>query len=467
MLICRISDRKQLDGVSLDAQKRHLREYAENNNLIIAHTASFQESAKASKLRPQFHAAIEEGERLKVRHLVFYMFDRVSRNYTDLEMLEELVQSGEIVLHIASGNVVLHKDSDDSSFFMSDINVAQAKQENRTRRRKTIDGMIERCMNAWYPSRPPSFYVQQPLIDDNGRMKRRGSTIVGPTEEGRLLVRREMELHLKGYSLDRIRDICLSEGLVPSKSIPTYRRSAIDKHLKTPFYAAIADGDHDFRSQFVWRGVRYKGKHTPIFTVEEWAKLQASFGLRSSQRKLKHEGLFAQGLLSLRCAEPTCGCKITYAPKEKANGTVYHYYRCADGKRVHVGRGEPQVNVREEDILDQLGGVVDAISVTEDIAEAITVGLNETHRQVKAAKANAVKTYKAQLLALNEKENRIVDMFASGSIDGEVFKRQQVRVREEREGLFNKLQEAEGEADDAYLVTAQRVLELAKTAKTL
>lgn len=60
-----------------------------------------------------------------------------------------------------------------------------------------------------------------------------------------------------------------------------------------------------------------------------------------------------------------------------------------------------------------------------------------------------------------------MDMFANGSIDGEVFKRQQARVRDEREGLFNKLQEAEGQADDAYLVTAQRVLELAKTVKTL
>lgn len=63
-----------------------------------------------------------------LRHLVFYMFDRVSRNYTDLEMLEELVRDGEIVLHIASANVVLHRDSDDAAFFASDINIAQAKK---------------------------------------------------------------------------------------------------------------------------------------------------------------------------------------------------------------------------------------------------------------------------------------------------------------------------------------------------
>ena len=42
----------------------------------------------------------------------------------------------------------------------------------------------------------------------------RGSTVAGPPE-GRRLVRREMELHLKGYSLDRIRETCLGEQLVP------------------------------------------------------------------------------------------------------------------------------------------------------------------------------------------------------------------------------------------------------------
>lgn len=86
--------------------------------------------------------------------------------------------------------------------------------------------MVQRCLNGWYPSRPPSFYIQQPVIDENGRMKRRGSTIVGPTEEGRLLVRREMELHLEGCSLDKIRETTLAERLVPLKQIPTYTISS-------------------------------------------------------------------------------------------------------------------------------------------------------------------------------------------------------------------------------------------------
>jgi hypothetical protein len=45
------------------------------------------------------------------------------------------------------------------------------------------------------------------------------------------------------------------------------------------------------------------------------------------------------------------------------------------------------------------------LAMSERIAHAITEGLNETHRQVRAAKAEAVTKYKAQLVALDEKEN--------------------------------------------------------------
>ncbi len=146
---------------------------------------------------------------------------------------------------------------------------------------------------------------------------------------------------------------------------------------------------------------------------------------------------------------PHAGAKIAYAPKEKPNGVVDHYYRSSDGKRVHVGRNERQVNVREDDILDQLGRPVDAIAVTEAIAHAITEGLNETHRQVRAAKAEAVK------------------MFANANTAPDVFKRQQVRVREDRDDLFNRLQEACEQGEDTYPVTAQRVWEPTKTAERL
>ena len=474
MLICRISDRKQKDGVSLEAQDHHGREYADRVGLRLVIAKPFQESAKKSQLRAEFHAAIDEARRQKIKHLIFYVWDRITRNFTDAEMLEEMIRDGEIIVHIASGGTVLHADSDDSEFFLFDINVAQAKQDNRNRRRKTLDGMEQRCRNGWYPSRTPSFYAQVPSLDENGRPKRRGGTVVGPTEEGRRLVRREMDLHLKGFSLERIRRKCITDGLVPARYLATYTATQIDDHLKNIFYAAIPNPRADperphetFRSQFVWRGNWYEGKHEPIFSAAEWERLKASFGLKATQRVLKHQGLFATGPLSLSCAADGCGCKVTYAPKTKPSGVTYSYYRCADGRRVHRGKGEPQVNVKEQEILDQLAGAADAIEITSAFAEAVARELNETHRAATEAKKKSAEVYRAELRALEEKENRIFDRFDTSEINRSTFDAQVARVREARRDRFEKLRDADTESDTAYLDTARDVLELAKQAKSL
>jgi len=465
MLICRISDRKQKDGVSLEAQEKGGTAYVEDVGLKLVSTRPFQETAKKSTLRAEFHAAIAEARQAHIKHLVFSFWDRITRNFTDAELLEEMIRDDEITLHVAAGRTVLHAESGDSEFFMFDINVAQAKQDNRLRRRKTIDGMEQRCRNGWYPSRTPSFYAQQPALDEDGRPKRRGGTVVGPSEEGRRLVRREMELHLRGFSLEWIREKCVAEGLVPAKYLRTYTPTQIDKHLKNVFYAGLPKPHDGFKSQFVWRGIWYEGKHEPIFTAEEWEKLKASFGQRKLFKKLQHEGLFGQGPLLLACE--ACGCKITYAPKTKASGVKYHYYRCADGRRMHRGNGEPQVNVKEDDILDQLVAAVDAIQITDAFAKAVANALNETHRAAMEAKKKSADVYRAEIRTLEEKEDRLFDRFDGGEIDRDTYDRQLARLRADKTDRFEKLREADTEIDTAYLDTAQDVLELARQAKSL
>jgi DNA invertase Pin-like site-specific DNA recombinase len=466
MLICRVSDKKQLDGVSLGAQLHRQTEYAQTVGLEVVETEQFQESAKESAHRVRFRRALEKARRGGIRHLIFFSSDRLSRNFTDSEMLESAVRKGEFIVHFATDNRVLHRATGDAEFFMQDINTAQSKQENRIRSSKTISGMEERCRNGWYPSRVPSFYFQQPLLDDDGRMKRRGSTVEGPTEEGRRLVRREAELHLQGCSLGSIRTTCLREGLVPAKMIGSYSRSAIDKHLKNEFYAALEKPHDGFKSQFTWRGTHYEAKHEPIFSYDEWTRLQASFGKRATYRKLKHHALFNRGPLRLTCAAPDCGCQVTYAPKVKGEKT-FRYYRCADGKFVHRGQKQPQVNLSEERILEQLGTALDRICIGDELAVAIADELNAAHRVARTQRERAVVSLQAELGGVDEKEDRLFKRLDSGDIDGQTYKRQLERVRAERDEAVAKLKAAQGSVDDAYLVTASRVLELAKSAKKL
>lgn len=464
MAIGRISDRKQKDGVSLDAQERAMAAYVEGHHLSMAHTARFQESAKKSKLRRQFHAAIEHALTEKIRHLVFYVWDRVTRNFTDSEMLEELIRDDEIVLHIASGHNVLWEGSDDSAFFMFDINIAQAKQDNRTRRTKTIGGMEEKALSGWFPGRAPDGYFNQVALDENGRPKKRGGTIGGPTEEGRRWLRREMELRLAGCSLDMIRRKCLDEGVVPSSKVATYHKSLVEKHLKNPFYAALERPHDGFKSRFFWRGKVYDGRHEPLFTAQEWRDLQASFGKRAAYRKTKHLGLFGQGPLRLRCADEQCGSLITYAPKINRHGLRYDYYRCANGKKVH----EHEVNVQEGDILQQLGRAIGDIDISDDFAQAILESLGEVHHRASEAKSRELAKYRAERDELRVKQDRLYDRYDGGEIDRSMYERQLARLRQEDDRLLSVMDTAQRGIDAGVLsVSAKVVLELAKSAKNL
>lgn len=88
--------------------------------------------------------------------------------------------------------------------------------------------------------------------------------------------------------------------------------------------------------------------------------------------------------------------RFAYAPKSKSNGTTY-YYRCADGRRIHARRNEQQVNVREADILEQLGTAIDAIVLTPELADAIADGLNATHKAAVQENARSAQKYREEI----------------------------------------------------------------------
>lgn len=73
--------------------------------------------------------------------------------------------------------------------------------------------------------------------------------------------------------------------------------SEVDHFLKQEFYAGW----------FTWRDERYRGKHEPVFTADEWDRLQATFGKRAPYGSPLDKGGALQGFMT--CAE--CGCLIT------------------------------------------------------------------------------------------------------------------------------------------------------------
>lgn len=254
-----------------------------------------------------------------------------------------------------------------------------------------------------------------------------------------------------GRSPEAVADRVLEEGLVPDcykrRFRGASRKSMVEKIVKNPFY----------RGDFLWGDELYPGKHEAVVTAKEWAQAQ-EVG-RMPQRGTRP----GKGDLSdwIRCED--CGCKVIYEEKRKPSGRVYRYYHCTNGRRQH----DRQKNVREEVILEGFEPALDAISVSEEMAEQIADALNETHHKVRAARKREAAKHQRALDDLEGQEDQLFDLFRAGTLDERGYKRQLERVRAERRRFSELLDQAHEELDDAYLVTAQRVLELATRAKTL
>jgi hypothetical protein len=458
LAIVRISSRRQEGNISHETQENEIREYCRENGIVLKEVIRIVESAKDSEDRKKYAQAVARALAEDIGHLLFYMYDRESRNLTDNEKNEKLVKAGLLCLHYVRENKVLHKDSPDSEFFIRDVQAAANKQFIRNLSAKVIDAMRAKAESGWYPSNNvPLGYALEKSKDDQGKEMRRGSIVVADPDKKRIKwVQREFELRARGLSFEQIRLKCIEEGFVEAKDLATYRRAAIEKRIHNQFYNGM----------FHWQGQDYEGKHERIISAVLFADAQIERrGLRLIRTDAEH-GVFSGGWM--RCA--LCECTIVYDPKTKLNRRTgekktFHYYHCSNGKRLHINqRG---MNIPESKLWEQFDRAVDLISVSDELADAIAKGMNEDHRRAVATASDIIKRQKGTLQAITEREDRAYDDMIAGTLDQEGFKRQVQRLREERNRVSLFIQEAQRQIHGGYRENIQSVLELAKSAKSL
>lgn len=449
----RVSAGKQKDNSSHVTQEREIIQYCTDNGLALLEVFKMVESAKDSNLRVHYKRGLESALRTGVRHILFYIFDRETRNLTDNERNENLVKAGKIVIHYVKESKVYHKDSSDSDFFLRDVQAVTNKQFIRQLRTKILDAMQTKAESGWYPSNNiPWGYRTKPMVGPDGTELRRGRIVVpDPNERRRNLVIREFELRAQGYSYDQIRKTIVAEGHITAGAVRGYSKASVENRIKNPFY----------RGSFKWRGQIYKGKHELIIPPKILAKVDASIEGKQYQRKTEGDhGLFGGGWIS--CNE--CGCNVVYDPKVKGART-HHYYHCTNGKRLHPSlRG---MNAREEDMWVQFGHAVGSISISEKMAALIAKALNESHIKLQRSKERELGLYRDGLAALEHDEDLAYQDFRKGILSEDMYRRQVTRIRDERRRFTDLLEQSNKAMDGSYLETAQSILELSTNAKSL
>jgi len=433
--IIRRSSKQQRNNTSEESQEKYILEYAKEKKLKLVKVFAIIETASKFEERIKFHEAMEWATKNTIRHRIFYLYDRETRNLTDNENGENQIKKGICVFHYVHDRKIFHKDSPDGDFFMRDIQAVQNKHSIRTHTSKIGTSLLQKAQSGWFPGQcPPWGYINQHLKNENGFERRRGTIIVIDPSWKTAVVKKEFELRCPSdlsqpencRSYLEIRSIIVDEGLIPADQIKNYHTGSIQRRLQYKFYDCRYD----------WSGVEYQGLHERFISKELFWAVQSTFGLKNPYQS--KDGIFSEGWLT--CANPSCGCFMTYDPKNKKDrktGEIkktHYYYHCANGKSVH----EKQVNVTENSIWEQFSEALDQLSLPEEFAKEVAAELNAGHVTLKETMKREAIRVEETIAALEKEHYTLYQDYRKGIIKHDFFTAQQEEIEKQIASLKSR-----------------------------
>ncbi len=295
----RVSTEGQRDeGYSIDAQTELLEAFCTAREIKDRELYIDGGYTGSNIDRPAMTKLIEDVRRGEISHVLVYKLDRLSRSQKDtLYLIEDVFNPAGVTF------ISMNENMDTSTPIgraMLGIMSAFAQLERETIRERTRMGMQERVKNGYWPGGG-----KIPFGYDYDRAK----GILVPNEDAET-VRRAYELYLAGYSTDKIAQML---GL-------RYEHLAL-QILKRKTNAGY----------IVYNGEEYKGRHTPIISLETYEKTMACMRERA-RKPTSGGGYLLTGLLI--CGK--CGAKMRYQKWGKTDCKIVCY--SADKSKRHLIR---------------------------------------------------------------------------------------------------------------------------------
>lgn len=429
IVYARVSSKEQeREGFSIPAQLKLLHDYGQSNALVVVRDFIDVETAKAAG-RKNFREMVKFLKAHKnVNVLLVEKTDRLYRNFRDYVELEELG----LDVHLVKEGEILCRTSKSHVKFIHGIKVLMAKNYIDNLSEEVKKGMTEKALQGEYPAKAPLGYVnntQSHLVEaDPAKSK---------------FVVRMFELSATGqYSFKRIREQIMSEGLQLYAPKAKLSKSHVEKILKNPFYTG----------SFLWKGVLYKGTHTPLITRALFDRVQEKLGNRQRPKKQKHTFAFS-GLLY--CGK--CGCMIASEIKKGR----YVYYHCTKSKSAC-----DEIYYREEDLAPQFDAIVRGITIDPSIRDWLIQALKESHHDESSFHQDTLARLQAELTKL---KTRLDQMYVD-KLDGKVteaFWLEKSRAwGAEQERILDQVRSHQV-ADRRYYEDGFKLLELASRAHEL
>lgn len=289
----RVSTEKQAEeGNGLDSQKRDIENYARKNELIISDWYVDDGYTGANMNRPQLQRLINDCARHRVRCVVAFKLDRISRSMVDgIYMIERVFQPNNVEFKCVHDNVGY---DDPMQQAYTQMMAVFAQLDKNTMLLRMRGGMLERVKQGYWRGggNLPYCYSYD---------KEQGILI--PIPERAEQAQEAMRLWLEGYSDEKIQHILGYEW-----------ERTVHQILTSPVNVGMIP----------YKGQLYQGLHEPIFDKE-------TFELAQQQRKIRKRARAycrtEPSMLTGLCYCGVCGCKMRYQKWFDGNDRIYCYSR--------------------------------------------------------------------------------------------------------------------------------------------
>ncbi len=304
--------------VSIENQLEVLYRLAEERKLNILSTYTESKSAKAPG-REEFNKLIQMIDtRQDIKGIIAWKPNRLFRNPQDEGLVRQRLSDGRILEIVTPSKTYDETDSD----FTLAIEGSQGQRFIRDLRIDTKRGVDRKLELGDYPGLAPAGYK-------NDLEKRQGERTISPHPLYFRLVKHIFELAITGkFSTKELYRKAIQMGIKTNRG-RSISRTQLYNILRNPFYTG----------RFIYDGVTYQGKHTPMVSDSEFDAVQDALVNKGHPRIQTHTFDF-QG--SIKCGE--CGYRWTGETHPKKSGKVFDYYKCC---KKGIGCNQPMVAAPE------------------------------------------------------------------------------------------------------------------------
>jgi site-specific DNA recombinase len=432
VLMSRVSSREQeVEGYSLPAQVRLLKDYCLRKDLSPVKIFEISESASGRKQRELFNEIIKYIAENKIKVLVCEKVDRLTRNFKDAVMIDEWLEANENhQVHLVKNTLILHKYSRSTEKLNWGLHVLFAKNQIDNLREEVEKGMREKLEQGWLPGKPHTGYK---TVGDSGHKIHVQDATMAP------LIEVMFKLYDTGnYPLSRLVTSMAAKGLRTHFGRPVIK-SQMHRMLRNQFYIG----------KIPWKGRLYGGKHEPIISIELFDSVQKRMTRKTTPKYSKHNPLF-KGLMN--CAE--CTGTITWEiQKGHWYGHCNHYRKCSQ-----------KTYIRSEEIeLQLLEQFKDLVSPSPHIIAWVKDELRAKHRADMEMQQNLRQQLEDRYKQLTRRDDILYEDRLDSRISSFQYDQKHQEIKSEQETITNKL----GTIDNHFLTILEKginILDLSQNA---